>query len=357
MSSSFGEKIKIQIFGQSHSPKLGVIIDGLPAGITLDMESIQAFLDRRRGGQAYSTPRAENDIPQIICGIVDGKTCGAPLGVLFDNQNIKSQDYENIRNTPRPSHADLNAHIKYDGAQDKCGGGHFSGRLTLPFCFAGAICLQILAEKGVQIGAHIAQIKDIKDTPYDPVSVTAASFNRSALPVNNQDAKAMMIKAVSDAADADDSIGGIVECAVLGLPQGLGQPMFNGLENQIAQTVFAIPAVKGIEFGAGFAAATMYGSQHNDAYTIEDNKVLPRTNHAGGILGGMSTGRPLIFRAAFKPTPSIAKEQDTVDLQTMTCVKINIKGRHDPCIVLRAVPCVEAAAAIAVINLWEDTAI
>ncbi|MCL2694935.1 MAG: chorismate synthase [Clostridiales bacterium] len=330
MSSSFGTNFKVQVFGQSHSEMLGAVIDGLPAGFAPDMERIQTFLKRRQGGQnAWSTLRAEADIPRIVSGLSEGRTCGAPLCVLFENKDAKSADYEPLRFIPRPSHADCNAHVKYGGAADPRGGGHFSGRLTLPLCFAGALCLQILEGRGIRAQANAIQIGAVKG---------------QAL---NQE----MLDAIAAAAAEGDSLGGIIECTVTGLPQGLGEPMFDGLENRIAAAVFAIPAVRGIEFGAGFAAAAMRGSQHNDPYGRQDGQVRPLTNHAGGVLGGIATGLPLIFRAAIKPTPSIAKEQDSVNLQTGENVKLCIGGRHDPCIVPRALPCVETAAAIAILDL------
>lgn len=354
MSSSFGSKIKIQIFGQSHSELLGVVIDGLRAGYDLDIQGINAFLQRRRGGQNhFSTKRTEDDIPRIISGIVDGKTCGAPLCAVFENTDVSSADYEEFRFIPRPSHADYNAFVKHGGANDIRGGGHFSGRLTLPLCFAGAVCAQLLSGRRIYVGAHIGQIAGIHDTPYDPVNISVRDITYAGFPVNDAAVGEKMIEMMTDTAEAGDSIGGIIECAVIGLPQGVGEPMFEGLENRISAAAFAVPAVRGIEFGAGFAAAELKGSEHNDEYRIKDGGIKHKTNHAGGVLGGLSTGMPLIFRVAVKPTPSIFKEQDSVDMKTMKDVKLQIKGRHDSCIVPRAVPCIEAAAAIAIMDLLE----
>jgi len=333
---------------------LGVVIDGLPAGYVIDYDYIHAFLERRRGGQSdYSTKRTESDLPKIVSGIVDNKTCGSPLCVVFLNRDAKSLDYEQFRFIPRPSHADYNAHVKYSGVNDIRGGGHFSGRLTLPLCFAGAVCKQFLEEKGIYIGAHIYQIDDICDIPYDPVNVSRSDIEYTGFPVNDYHIGEEMKERMITVASAGDSIGGIIECAVIGLPQGIGGPMFHGLENSIAQVAFAVPAVKGIEFGVGFSVVDMAGSEHNDEYYVENGKVKLKTNHAGGILGGISTGMPLVFRVAIKPTPSIFKEQNSVNLRTMQNVKLKIEGRHDSCIVPRAVPCIEAAAAIAIINLLE----
>ena len=329
MSSNWGTRIRIQIFGQSHAELLGVVMEGLPAGFALDMAQIQEFLKRRQGGQnAWSTPRAETDEPRIVCGLVQGKTCGAPLTAVFENRNAQSSDYDKLRDIPRPSHADYNAFVKYGGANDARGGGHFSGRMTLPLCFAGAVCLQLLAQEGIEISAQVVQVGDI----------TGDCLSEA------------MTDAIAQAATEGDSLGGIIGCTVRGLPQGLGEPIFDGIENRIASIVFGIPAVRGIEFGAGFAAAAMRGSEHNDPYAIENGRVRPLTNHAGGVLGGIATGEPLLFRTAFKPTPSIDREQDSVNIKTGENVKLTIGGRHDPCIVPRAVPCVEAAAAIAVLD-------
>ncbi len=352
MSSNYGSKIKVQIFGQSHSPMLGVTIDGLPPDILIDMPAIEAFLKRRQGGQAaYTTPRKEEDNPQIISGLFKGKTCGAPLTALFANQNIRSEDYSQMLAIPRPSHADYVAYIKYLAANDYRGGGHFSGRMTLPICFAGAICKQILAAQGIIIESHIAAIGMVEDIAYDPLASLPLSYNHPQLAVYDEAMAKQMEDLLLNVAAKGDSIGGMIETRVLGLPIGIGEPIFNGLESEIAACAFAIPAIKGIEFGAGFKAATMYGSEHNDSYYYDDGCIKTATNRAGGILGGISTGNPLIFKVAIKPTPSIGIEQKSVDLQAKQDAILAVKGRHDPCIVPRAVPCLEAITAIAIINL------
>ncbi len=350
MSCNFGEKIRIQIFGQSHSEMLGVVIDGLPAGFEPDIDAVHAFLMRRQGGKSFSTPRKEEDLPHIVSGLVDGKTCGAPLCALFANKNIKSKDYAQMADIPRPSHADYVAHVKYNGANDVRGGGHFSGRMTLALCFAGALCMQILNDKGIYIGAHIASIGSVEDEMFSPTNVDFSAVD-AEFPTLDSTKKQKMINEIAMYAKEYDSIGGSIECAVTGLPVGIGEPMFDGLENQIAKVVFAVPAIRGIEFGAGFAAAQMPGSVHNDAYYYENDVVKVKNNHAGGVLGGISTGMPLIFKVAVKPTPSIFKEQESISLSHKKGATLAIKGRHDPCIVPRAVPCIEAAAALAVINL------
>ena len=348
MSSSYGENLRITIFGQSHSPAIGVTVEGIPAGERIDLSVLQAFLQRRAPGQNdWSTPRKEADEPEILSGLVDGRTCGAPLTAIIRNTNTRSQDYAPFANTPRPGHADYTAWVKYGGAADSAGGGHFSGRLTAPLCIAGGICKQLLAREGIEIFCRAAEIGGIADEGELTASVAEKTF-----PTVSDEAGKGMCDAIAAAKNEGDSLGGIIECCVKGLPAGLGDPMFGGMENRIASIVFGIPAVKGVEFGAGFEAARMRGSENNDPFRMENGTVVTETNHAGGILGGITTGMPLRFRVAVKPTPSIAKEQKTVDLSTMENSTVTVGGRHDPCVVPRAVPCVEAAAAIAVYDAW-----
>ena len=352
MSSSFGHNIKLQVFGQSHSEMLGVVIDGLPAGYAIDLQEVQTFLDRRRGGQnAYSTARAESDIPQIVSGLLDGVTCGAPLCALFENRDTRSKDYDELSTVPRPSHADYYADEKYFGAQDFRGGGHFSGRMTVALCFAGAICAQLLEKWDVHVGAHIEQIYNVLDEPFDSSHLSKDDLRFEGFPVNDAVVEEPMKQAMLDAASEGDSVGGIIECAAIGLPVGVGSPLFAGVENQLAQAIFAVPAVRGIEFGAGFDAAAMLGSEHNDAFCIARAAIAHKTNNAGGVVAGLTTGAPLIFRVAIKPTPSIAKEQDSVNLDSLQEVKLSITGRHDPCIVPRAVPVIEAVAAFVLADM------
>ena len=356
MSSEYGERIKISIFGQSHGAAIGVVMDGLPAGEAVDLAALQDFLDRRRPGQGlHTTARREGDVPRFLSGLVDGRTCGAPLCAVIENTDTRSGDYANVMETPRPGHADYPAWVKWGGQNDVRGGGHFSGRLTAPLCIAGGILKQIYARRGIFIGAHIASVASVKDASFHPVRVTPeeleAAGRRRPLAVVDEAAGQRMLAAIYDAAAQGDSVGGTVECCVLGLPAGLGDPMFDGLENRIARAVFGIPAVKGIEFGAGFAAAGLRGSENNDPFRVENGRVVTETNRHGGILGGISTGMPLLFRCAFKPTPSIIKPQRSVNLRTMENADLTIRGRHDPCVVTRAVPCVEAAAAIALADV------
>ncbi len=324
MGNSFGSLYRFTIWGQSHAPAIGVTVEGLPAGFAPDMEKLTAFLARRAPGNGpFSTTRKEADTPEILSGLADGVTCGAPLTAVIQNTNTRSADYDELRRVPRPGHADYPAWVKYGNARDVAGGGQFSGRLTAPLCIAGGLALQLLEQEGITVRARIAAIGGETDS-------------------------VKMTEAMQRAKDTGDSVGGVVECVCEGMPAGLGEPMFGGMENRIAQAVFGIPAVKGVEFGAGFAAAGMRGSENNDPYYYDENgRVRVRTNNAGGILGGITTGAPIVFRAAFKPTPSIGLEQDSVDLTTGKNVRLTVRGRHDPCIVPRAVPVVEAAAACA----------
>ncbi len=352
MSCSFGEKIKITIFGQSHSEAIGVMIDGIPAGITLDSEKIAKFMARRAPGQnAYSTKRKEADIPEIVSGVADGITCGAPICAIIKNTNQHSKDYSKLKTLPRPSHSDYPAFVKHNGFNDIRGGGNFSGRMTAPMCFAGAVAMQILEEKGIKIGAHIEKIAGVSDSRFNPVFPDLKALEGKDFPLLNDSVKDGMLAKIEAARLDGDSVGGVIECAVTGLPVGLGEPMFGGVENVLSQAVFAIPAIKGIEFGNGFDCADLKGSENNDPFDITDGTITTKTNNHGGILGGLTSGMPLIFRVAVKPTPSIAKPQMTVNLETNEPEELIIEGRHDPCIVPRAVPCVEAATAIAILNM------
>lgn len=351
MSSTYGENLKLSIFGQSHGVAIGMTLDSIPAGLPVDTDALQIFLNRRAPGQNdWSTPRKEADRPEFLSGILDGFTCGAPIAAAIYNKSTRSGDYANLKDFPRPGHADLTAQIKYGGFQDAAGGGHFSGRLTAPLCIAGGLCKQWLEGMGIRVFAHIAAIAGISDTPFDPLAPDMDSIQPD-FPVINPDAGAQMRDAISAAKGDGDSVGGIVECAVTGLPAGVGEPMFGGVESRIAQIVYGVPAVKGVEFGAGFSAANLRGSQNNDDYVISDGQIRTVTNNAGGILGGITTGMPLIFRAALKPTPSISRPQQSVDLNDGKVQELIVKGRHDPCIVPRAVPVIEAAAAIAIFDM------
>lgn len=350
MSSMFGHKIRLSIFGQSHGEKIGMVLDGLPAGEKVDLDALKAFMARRAPGQRLTTQRRETDEPHLVSGVTDGVTCGAPLCALIDNEDTRPGDYEALRFVPRPGHADYPAFVKYGGMNDVRGGGHFSARLTAPLCAAGGILMQLYARRGIRIGAHLIAVHDVWDASFDPLNVTEDELykaQKNDFPTLDAQAGEKMRLEIEKARAEGDSVGGVVECAVLGLRAGLGEPMFGGLENEIAAAVFAVPAVKGIEFGEGFRAAALRGTQNNDAYAVSGGAPSLLSNHAGGVLGGLSSGAPLVFRAAFKPTPSVSRPQQSVNLRTNTDETLVIRGRHDPCVAVRAVPCVEAAAAVA----------
>lgn len=361
MPSSFGNTLRVTVFGQSHSAGVGCVVEGLPSGIAVDQERIARFMARRAPGNApWTTPRKEKDAVRILSGLnPDGRTCGAPLAAVIENTNTRSQDYGNIMGVPRPGHADFAAWAKWHGEQDIPGGGHFSGRLTGPLCIAGAICLQWLEQQGIRIAAHVDECAGVADEHFCALDNSPAAAERlraqmdaladgREFPAIDKDAAKRMTEAIMAAKAQKDSVGGVVECVACGLPAGVGSPMFDGLENTIAYAVFGIPSVKGIEFGAGFAAAAMRGSQNNDPYEVREGACVPSTNNAGGILGGISTGAPLHFRCALKPISSIGIEQDSVDLERMEPAKLTVHGRHDATAVTRAVPVVEAVTACAV---------
>ena len=350
MSSTYGENLKLSIFGQSHGQGIGMTLDGIPAGLPVDLDKLQQFLNRRAPGQNdWSTPRKEEDRPEFLAGLLDGHTCGAPIAAVIYNKNTRSKDYSNLHDIPRPGHADYTAQIKYGGHQDVAGGGHFSGRLTAPLCIAGGLCKQWLEQMGIRIGAHIEWIGGIDDNHFDPLAPQFDQIGED-FPVIDRVCGNQMRQVIAEAREQGDSVGGIIECAVTGLPAGLGDPMFGGMEGRIAQIVYGVPAVKCVEFGRGAAVGYFRGSQINDEYYVEDGVVKTKTNNCGGILGGITNGMPLIFRAAIKPTPSISKPQQSISLSAMENTTLEIRGRHDPCIVPRAVPVIEAAAAIAIFD-------
>lgn len=354
MSSEFGKLLKVSVFGQSHGTAIGVVVDGLPAGEEIDRSELQRFLDRRRPGKnSLSTARNEGDVPEFLSGLENGKTCGAPLCAVIRNSDQHSKDYDGLADKPRPGHADYTAWVKWKGHADMRGGGHFSGRLTAPLCVAGGIAKQILARRGVYVGAHLDSVAAISDRPF-PLYPTAELFEKIAakpFPVLDDEAGERMREAILSAKMDLDSVGGVIECAAVGLPAGLGDPMFDGVENRLAAALFGIPAVKGVEFGDGFGASARRGSENNDPFRVENGKIVTETNHAGGILGGITTGMPVTLRVAFKPTASIAKPQKTVSLSAMENTELQIHGRHDPCIAHRAVPVVEAVTAAVLLDL------
>ena len=344
MSSSWGERIRLSIFGGSHTKAIGATLEGLPPGETVDWEKLLEQMARRAPGQdPTATARREADEPQILCGLLEGITTGAPLTAIIENRDQRSRDYEELKVRPRPGHADYAAAVKYGGHQDVRGGGHFSGRLTAPLVFAGAVCRQLLERRGILVASHVVQVgrdaPDAVDPAFDGTAIDPEelrTLSRQYFPVREPRAREAMGRVIQEARLRQDSVGGTVECAILGLPAGLGEPIFGGVESVLSSIVYGIPAVKGVDFGSGFAAAGAFGSENNDPFYFDENgRVKTRTNHAGGILGGITTGMPVLFRAAFKPTPSIGMEQDTVDLTTGENVKLTVGGRHDPCIVPR----------------------
>ncbi len=355
MLFDFGKKLKINVFGASHAPEIGVTIDGLPKGEEFDLDNLCAFMKRRAPGKdAYSTPRKEADIPEFLSGVENNITTGEQIKAIIKNTNVRSKDYGNLEFVPRPGHADYTAYVKYDGKEDMRGGGKFSGRLTAPLCIAGGILKQILAKKGIFIGAHIASIHGIDDDLFSPTDVSLKDFESvwaKDFPVINEAKGKDMQEEILKYKELGNSVGGTVECAVIGLPAGIGEPMFYGVENQIASAMFAIPAVKGIEFGAGFGASLLTGKENNDEFYVRGETIKTKTNNSGGILGGITNGMPVTFKVAFKPTPSISVPQNSVDILNKKETVLEIKGRHDPCIVQRAVPVVEAVCAMVIYDM------
>ena len=355
MASLWSDRISISIFGESHGTAIGVVIDNLPPGEYIRTDELRDFLSRRAPKKnKTSTPRSEKDMPQIMSGMYNNRTTGTPLCALIQNTDTHSNDYNNIQSLARPGHADYTGALRYQGFNDVRGGGHFSGRLTAPLVFAGAVCAQILERRGIYTGAHISSIHEINDKSFCYTDISREqilSVRKKEFPVIDDKAGQLMINDVEKAHNCLDSLGGIIECACINIPAGIGSPMFDGLENTISRLVFGIPAVRGIEFGAGFNVAKMLGSQNNDEFYVDDHgHVLTRTNNHGGILGGISSGMPVVFRVAIKPTASISQPQNTIDYSKLKNDVITIKGRHDPCIVPRAVPCIESAANIAILN-------
>lgn len=353
MGSVYGNLLKISIFGESHGSGIGVVIDGFPSGVPFDTEFVLEEMKRRAPSTLPgSTARREPDLPHVISGVKDGVTTGAPICAIIENTDTRSKDYSSLADKPRPGHADFTGGIRYGGHQDPRGGGHFSGRLTAPLTFAGALCKLALQPKGIQIGGHILQVGQLRDDSFalHPDQGTLSSLREKQFPVLNETVSMQMLKLIDSIRKKQDSIGGTVECVATGIPAGIGSPMFDTIESRLASILFAIPAVRGVEFGAGFAAASMIGSDANDPFRFESGIVKTTSNHHGGALGGITTGMPILLRCAFKPTPSISRSQETVNLKTGENDTIEIQGRHDPCIVCRAVPVVESAVAIALLD-------
>lgn len=355
MSSVIGDKIQLSIFGESHGEAIGCVIDGLPAGIKIDMNAVYKDMQRRAPGKdKTATPRLEKDIPHILSGMLDNATTGAPLAMVIENTNTKSGDYSNLMTVPRPGHSDYPAYVKYGGNNDIRGGGHFSGRLTAPLVFAGSVAKQILSQMGVTIGAHIKQIGSVCDAVSDLNKTDKSlldTLSSSTFSLIDETREQAMRDEIEKARLSLDSVGGIIECFAVGLPVGLGGNMFDTVEGKLASILFGVPAVKGVEFGIGFGFADKRASEVNDQYEIKNGRVATLSNNNGGVLGGMTDGAPLSVSVAIKPTPSIAKKQKSVNLLTMENAELEIHGRHDPCIVVRAVPVIECAVALGLLDL------
>ena len=357
MSSTYGQHLKLSIFGQSHGEAIGVMLDGFPAGMEIDMDRLLAEMARRAPGQSLlTTARREADAPEFLSGVLNGRTTGQPICILIRNTNQRSRDYGDGVDLVRPGHADYTGHVRYFGYEDWRGGGSFSGRLTAPLVAAGALCSQWLARQGVRIACHIQRLGPVQDASLmnaDP-DADYSYLKQMQLPVLTEGLDAQMEAAAMDARNACDSVGGVIECMVTGLPAGLGAPFFDSVESQISHLLFSVPAVKGVEFGEGFGFAALRGSQANDAFRMAEGRVVTETNHSGGLNGGITNGMPVIFRCVIRPTPSIAIKQRTVSLKTGENTEVEIHGRHDPCILPRAVPVIEAMTAIAILDMWKE---
>ena len=355
MSGIWGNNIKVSIFGESHGNAIGITIDGLPSGIELDLEKIDEEMARRAPGKSkLSTARKEKDAPEILSGFFNGRTTGTPLCGIIRNGDTRSKDYGKLKDLMRPGHADYTGNIRYGGFNDYRGGGHFSGRITAPLVFAGAICKQILEKEGIFIGAHVKSIKNINDEVFDYTNISKDlldELKKAELPLLDKSKEEEMRNIIVEARGNGDSVGGVIECAITGIKAGYGDPFFDSVESRLSHLLFSVPAVKGVEFGLGFDISQLFGSEANDSFYYEDEEVKTSTNNNGGILGGITNGMPIIFKTAIKPTPSISKKQKTINISSKENEELVIEGRHDPCIVQRAVPVIEAVAAIGILDL------
>ncbi len=358
MSAIWGNNIHFTIFGESHGSAIGGVLDGLPAGITLDMERISDWMKRRAPGNSdLVTPRSESDIPEVLSGIFNGVTTGAPLAFLIRNNNSHSHDYSELKDKMRPSHADYPASLKYKGFQDYRGGGHFSGRLTASLVFAGAVCEQILSKEGIYTAGYIRSIGTVEGGAYSESEMNLSlseELKGKILPIKDSEKEELARRLILEKKEEGDSVGGVIECQLHGMPGGFGNPFFDSFESMLSHLLFSVPAVKGVEFGTGFEISKMTGSRANDSMELRDGEIRLKTNHNGGITGGITNGMPVLFRVAIKPTPSIAKEQETVDISKMENTVLKVKGRHDPCIVPRAVPVIEACALLCALDALEE---
>ena len=360
MSASFGRQFRLTIFGESHGGGIGMVIDGIPAGFRIDEDAIARHMARRApGNDPTATARKEPDRVKIVSGLLGGRATGAPLCGIIENTNTRSGDYAQLASRMRPGHADYAGYVKYGGHNDPRGGGHFSGRITAPLVFAGSIARQLLAAQGVTIGAHIAAIGPLCDARFDPVALTAetlTALHDLRFPLLAPEMEAPMRAHIDEARMAQDSTGGVIECAAVGVRAGVGSPFFDSVESVASHILFSVPAVKGVAFGDGFALAQLRGSQANDPMRVAGGRVVCTANHNGGVTGGITNGMPIVLRVAVKPTPSIAQPQQSVDIHAMQNTELAITGRHDPCIVPRAVVVVESALALALCELAMDDA-
>lgn len=359
MSSMFGQHLKLSLFGQSHGAGIGIVLDGFPVGMTIDMDALEAMMARRAPGQnAMTTARREADLPEFLSGVLNGRTTGQPIAAIIRNTDQHSRDYGDGVDLARPGHADYTGHVRYFGFEDWRGGGHFSGRLTAPIVLAGALCMQWLAGQGVRIECHVKQLGDlVDDSLLDvPESTDLTYLKTMALPVLREGLDKAMEAEVLAARDRQDSVGGVLECRAVGLPAGLGAPFFDSVESVLGHLLFSIPAVKGVSFGEGFAFASLSGSAANDPFRMDGERIVTVTNHAGGVNGGITNGMPVVFQCVIRATPSIAQAQQTVSLKNHENAEIAVRGRHDPCILPRAVPVVEAMTAIGLMELWKERA-
>ena len=351
MKNTFGNNIGITLFGESHGEAIGCVLDGIAPGIEVDEDFIALQMEKRKGISSISTPRREADRVRILSGVFEGKTTGTPIAIMIENQSQHSKDYSATKDLARPSHADFTAQCKYGGFQDYRGGGHFSGRITAPIVAAGAICLKALSKKGIEIGTHIACCGGVKDRAFHCLSEDIALLKEKEMPVLCENAEKEMIAAIEKARNEGDSVGGVLTTAVTGVPAGVGEPWFDTAEGVLSHALFSVPGIKGVEFGAGFAFSDMKGSQANDPFFTKDGRVQTKTNNNGGINGGITNGMPIVFSCAVKPTPSIFKEQETVNFKTNENTVLSIKGRHDPAIIHRARVVVDSVTAIALCDL------
>ena len=358
MSGIWGRNLKVSIFGESHGSGIGITIDGLPSGFEIDLDKVNFEMGRRAPGKSpLSTARKEGDNVEILSGFFEGKTTGTPLCGIIRNKDNRSRDYGKLRDLMRPGHADYTGNVRYNGFNDYRGGGHFSGRITAPIVFAGAICKQILEKEGIKITSHVKSIGKVEDINFNPLEIEEEIMNNllnMELPVLDKSVEEKMREEILNAKSEGDSVGGIIECAITGIKAGVGSPFFYSIESVIAHLLFSVPAVKGVEFGEGFNITKLRGSEANDSMYYDGDQVKTRTNNNGGVIGGISNGMPIIFRAGIKPTASIIKKQETINIKTKENEELVIEGRHDPCIVQRAIPVIECIAAIGILDLMKE---